>query len=102
MKSWREILLAAALLAGLCIVSGLLLSAVSLDGRVVQPRAASLLNGLLQAQAEDAPYRNAVYLYLRVAGVLWIAVEWMAALILWRGYRLLAESVNRTKEALHG
>jgi len=54
------------------------------------------LNDSLQTQAviqqpilDDAPYRNAMYLYLRLAGVVWIAVEWTAAFLLWRAYRLL-------------
>ncbi len=33
--------------------------------------------------------RNAVGLYLRIAGVVWITVEWIAAFYLWRGYRLI-------------
>jgi hypothetical protein len=32
---------------------------------------------------------NAMYLYLRMAGVVWIAAEWIAAVVLWRTYRLL-------------
>lgn len=43
-----------------------------------------------QAILDDAPYRNAMYLYLRLAGIVWIAVEWTAAILLWRASRLLA------------
>jgi len=35
------------------------------------------------------PYRNAMYLYLRMAGVVWVSVEWVAALVLWRAWHLL-------------
>ncbi|MFP4502989.1 MAG: hypothetical protein ACLFTT_18500 [Candidatus Hydrogenedentota bacterium] len=48
-----------------------------------------LLDAMRHAHAEDAVYRNALYLYLRMAGVAWIAVEWMAAVILWRAYRVV-------------
>jgi hypothetical protein len=43
-----------------------------------------------EARAADAVYRNALYLYLRLAGVGWVTVEWIAAILMWRGYRLLA------------
>ncbi len=52
----------------------------------------SISNPFMRACAEAdiylAPYRNAMYLYLRLAGVVWIAVEWVAAILLWRGLRL--------------
>ena len=47
------------------------------------------LEALQQAHAGDILYRNAVYLYLRLAGIVWVAVEWAAALLLWRAYRIL-------------
>jgi hypothetical protein len=53
-----------------------------------------LLDVLLDAHAEDAVYRNAMYLYLRVAGLAWIAVEWVAAVVLWRAYRMLRTRVE--------
>jgi len=46
------------------------------------------------AQAADAVYHNAMYLYLRLAGVAWILVEWVAAIILWRGYSLLKKAAR--------
>ena len=53
----------------------------------------SISNPFIRACAETdiflAPYRNAMYLYLRLAGVVWITVEWVAAILLWRGLRLL-------------
>lgn len=51
-----------------------------------------LLDGLRETYAADAVYRNALYLWLRVAGLAWIAVEWVAAVILWRAWRVLAEA----------
>ena len=47
------------------------------------------------ANAADQVYWNALYLYLRLAGVVWITVEWWAAVILIKGYRLLARAVYR-------
>jgi len=55
-------------------------------------RAASaepLHDALRAAVAGDGAYWNALYLYLRLAGVVWIAVEWVAALVVWRAWRLL-------------
>ena len=40
------------------------------------------------------PYRNALLLYLRVAGVAWIAFEWVAAIILWRAFNRLRRVVQ--------
>ena len=41
------------------------------------------------ARRIDAPVRQFVGLYLRVAGVVWIAVEWIAAAYLIRAFVLL-------------
>ncbi len=49
---------------------------------------------LQSALAENQPYRNAVYLFLRLAGAVWIAVEWIAAFLLWRAWRLLAKAAR--------
>lgn len=38
---------------------------------------------------DDEPTRRFVELYLRVAGGIWIAVEWVAAVVLFLGYRRL-------------
>jgi hypothetical protein len=57
-------------------------------------REAALENALRQAQMTEAVYRNAMHLYLRVAGVAWIVVEWIAAVLLWRSYRLLARAAR--------
>jgi hypothetical protein len=40
------------------------------------------------------PYRNAVYLYLRLAGILWIGVEWVAAVVLWRSHLLVSRALR--------
>lgn len=39
-------------------------------------------------------YRNAMYLYLRIAGVAWIGLEWIAAFILWRAYKRLRDAAK--------
>lgn len=44
---------------------------------------------LTPIEAALVPYQNALYFYLRVAGVVWIAVEWVAAYLLLRSYALL-------------
>ena len=41
------------------------------------------------AYHEEEPVRGFVRLYLRVAGVVWVAVEWIAAILLYKGYRML-------------
>ncbi len=51
--------------------------------------APELVPAMRRALAEDAAYRDAMYLYLRIAGVSWVAIEWVAAVFLWRAYRLL-------------
>lgn len=43
----------------------------------------------LAFETELTPYRNALYFYLRVAGLVWIAVEWVAVFVLFRTWRLL-------------
>lgn len=43
---------------------------------------------------QDAVYENALYLYLRIAGIFWITVEWIAAIVLWRAYRLLRNAAK--------
>ena len=55
----------------------------------------SLLAALRETQAANAVYHNALYLYLRLAGMVWIAVEAVAAVVLWRAYRLLAQAATR-------
>lgn len=55
---------------------------------------ANAMEAIQQAEADEALIRNAVYLFLRLAGIVWIAVEWSAALILWRIYRLLRKSLR--------
>ena len=50
------------------------------------------------AEADVAPLRSFVHVYLRVAGVVWIAVEWIAAVFLILGYRLLRARVDAEGE----
>jgi hypothetical protein len=47
-----------------------------------------------EAHAAHTPLRNAQQAYLRLAGIVWIAVEWFAAFVLWRVYRLLKQRVD--------
>ncbi|MFM1918390.1 MAG: hypothetical protein RLZZ303_24 [Candidatus Hydrogenedentota bacterium] len=67
-----------------------LVAALAIEGaaQAASPQG-PVMTALLEAEAALQPYRNAVYLYLRVAGVVWIAVEWVAAIALWRGQALL-------------
>lgn len=55
-----------------------------------------LLGALESAHEADAVYRNALYLYLRIAGVMWIGVEWVAAALLWQGFRILRGAAEKT------
>jgi hypothetical protein len=71
-------------------VAVLLLAAASAAPQNASPHMAALL----AADAGLQPWRNAVYLYLRIAGVAWIAVEWVAAILLWRGQALLWRAVR--------
>ena len=41
------------------------------------------------AYHEEEPVRGFVRLYLRVAGVVWVTAEWIAAIMLYKGYRML-------------
>ena len=50
------------------------------------------------AEADVAPLRSFVHLYLRVAGVVWITAEWIAAVFLILGYRLLRARVDAEGE----
>jgi hypothetical protein len=58
-----------------------------------------LLDSLRASYEADAPYRNALYLWLRLAGLAWIAVEWVAAFILWRAWRALARAYREMEAA---
>jgi hypothetical protein len=50
---------------------------------------------LIDVRTANMIPQNALYLYLRIAGVIWISVEWIAAIILWKSYRLIACAVRR-------
>ena len=50
---------------------------------------ASISEAYERAYEEDGAVRNFVYLFLRVAGAVWIGVEWVAAVALAVGYRAL-------------
>ena len=51
---------------------------------------AALEDGYVHASYADEPTRRFVELYLRLAGGVWIIVEWIAAAFLVLGYRRLA------------
>ena len=56
-------------------------------------------NAYFTAHEADAPIRNFVYLSLRLAGIAWVIVEWIAAIYLVRGYRLLRRHIeNRSPQ----
>ncbi len=50
----------------------------------------ALENGYVRAAYADQPTRRFVELYLRLAGGIWITVEWVAVVFLVLGYRRLA------------
>ncbi len=43
---------------------------------------------------QDTVYQNALYLYLRIAGIVWITVEWIAAIVLWRAFHFLRNAAH--------
>ena len=55
----------------------------------------ALLAALHAEDTADVLYRNALGLWLRAAGVVWICAEWIAAVLLWRTYRLLRHAEDR-------
>ncbi|MCX5757855.1 MAG: hypothetical protein NTU83_05000 [Candidatus Hydrogenedentes bacterium] len=82
---WRGKTLSSAILFLLCLLGAGLLaswhaSAVDTD---------AFRQAIRDANEADQVYWNALYLYLRLAGAVWIAVEWWAAIVLVKGYRLL-------------
>ena len=60
---------------------------------------ASVHEGALHAAQADEPTRRFVELYLRLAGAVWVAVEWIAAVYLMLGYRRLARWFAQSGEA---
>jgi hypothetical protein len=75
----------------------ILLASVAVYGADGSPDPEKLLATLREARAADTVYRNALYLYLRLAGIVWVAAEWIAAVLVWRGYRLLAAAARDGK-----
>ena len=55
----------------------------------------SHLDALRLAAEALQPYENAVMLWLRVAGVVWISVEALAAVVVWRAYFALRRALER-------
>lgn len=60
-------------------------AAVALD----RPTMLRLARALAIARHDDEPTRRFVELFLRSAGVVWVTVEWIAAVYLVRGYAML-------------
>lgn len=52
-----------------------------------------------QAYHEEDPVRGFVRLYLRIAGVVWVTLEWIAAILLYKGYRMLRPHFTRDTSA---
>ena len=58
-----------------------------------------LVSAYVDAKAGLQPLQNAVYLYLRLAGVVWITVEWVAAVVLVRTYFLVRRKFRTSGDA---
>ena len=63
--------------------------------RGITPVSEEAANAFVHAHQAFAALRNTVGLYLRIAGVVWITVEWIAAYYLWRGYRLVRSAAYK-------
>ncbi len=71
----------------------LLASALSIGAFAFE--APQRINALIQeVYRQDTVYQNALYLYLRIAGIVWCTVEWIAAIILWRAFRFLRNAAQ--------
>ncbi len=62
----------------------------------------TLRQAIREANKADQVYWNALYLYLRLAGAVWVAVEWWAAIVLIKGYRMLERATMRRKALRRG
>ena len=72
-----------------CVATAVLLGALDAPAQTVADRSA-LEDAYLHATHADEPTRRFVELYLRLAGGVWITVEWIAAVFLVLAYRRLA------------
>jgi hypothetical protein len=57
------------------------------------------LESMSAAYEENAPVRNFVHLFLRVAGAAWVGLEWIAAITLALGYRALRSAFSGAEDA---
>ncbi len=73
----------------LCVAAAVVLSALDAPAQTPADMAA-LENAYVHATYADEPTRRFVELYLRLAGGVWITVEWIAAVFLVLGYRRLS------------
>jgi hypothetical protein len=65
-------------------------SAVAFPALAGQPEVLEAVDAAYRSAHEaSAPIRSLQQAYLRLAGIVWIGVEWIAAFVLWRVYILL-------------
>lgn len=72
----------------------LVLAAGSATARTITVAPEEAAGAFLQSHEAFTALRNAVGLYLRIAGLVWITVEWIAAFYLWRGYLLVRSAAH--------
>ncbi len=79
-----------------CVAAAVLLGALNAPAQSAADMAA-LNAGYVHATYADEPTRRFVELYLRLAGGVWITVEWIAAVFLVLAYRRLARWFARSE-----
>lgn len=77
----------------------LLAIAIGAGAALAQADTESINRAYAQAHASHEPLRNALQAWLRIAGCVWIAVEWVAVLALWRTWRVLEARVRAHSES---
>ncbi len=79
-----------------CVAGAILLGDFAATAQTASDMVA-LEDGYIHATYVDEPTRRFVELYLRLAGGVWIAAEWVAAIFLVLGYRRLARWFSHAK-----
>ncbi len=79
-----------------CVAGAILLAGLAATAQTAFDMVA-LKNGYAHAVYADEPSRRFVELYLRIAGGVWIAAEWVAAVFLALGYCRLARWFSEDK-----
>lgn len=80
----------------LVFIAGLLcatVAAVAAYAQVASPTTA-LDEAYFDVHGAEAPTRNFIHFYLRLAGVVWVIVEWIAAIYLIRGHALVRSALG--------